>query len=193
MIANSQLGTMTITNLRRSPPQFENATLQVGWSTSLDQLDQLEKKMNNWLQKDEKRMFAPSTAVVLQNFNYMRYIEITIGMLHRENWQDWGERWNRRTAFHSALLHYCKELGITFVNSAQPVQYWQEDLERPPVEDDDDDQDDIRSPLSPVDGENQIPIPIPLQPLMGFLPPEGSTMRRRKGYSKSRNMAGVGA
>lgn len=88
MIANSKLGTLTITNLRRSPPQFENATLQVGWNTSLDQLDELEKKMNNWLQKDEKRMFAPSTAVVLQNFNYMRWIEITVGMLHRENWQD---------------------------------------------------------------------------------------------------------
>lgn len=88
MIANSKLGTLTITNLRRSPPQFENATLQVGWNTTLEQLDELEKKMNNWLQKDEKRMFAPSTAVVLQNFNYMRWIEITIGMLHRENWQD---------------------------------------------------------------------------------------------------------
>lgn len=193
MIANSKLGTLTITNLRRSPPQFENATLQVGWNTSLEQLDELEKKMNNWLQKDEKRMFAPSTAVVLQNFNYMRYIEITIGMLHRENWQDWGERWNRRTAFHAALLHYCKEVGITFVNSLQPVQYFQDDLDQPPIEDDNDDLDDMRSPISPVDGESQIPNPAPVQTLMGFLPPEGSTMRRRKGFSKRKNMAGVGA
>lgn len=104
-----------------------------------------------------------------------------------------GERWNRRTAFHAALLHYCKETGITFVNSPQPVQYWQEDLEKPYVEDDLDDLDDMRSPLSPADGENQIPAPAAVQPLMGFLPPEGSTMRRRKGFSKSKNMAGVGA
>jgi len=60
------------------------------------------------------------------------------------------------------------------------------------MEEDNDDLDDLRSPLSPADGENQIPAPAPLQPLMGFLPPEGSTMRRRKAHSKTRNMAGVG-
>jgi small-conductance mechanosensitive channel len=56
LIANSKLGTLTITNLRRSPPQFENATLQVGWDTTMEQLDALESKMNDWLSKDEKRM-----------------------------------------------------------------------------------------------------------------------------------------
>lgn len=56
LIANSYLGKLFITNYRRSSPQFENATLQVGWSTTLEQLDELEAKMNEWLQKDEKRM-----------------------------------------------------------------------------------------------------------------------------------------
>ena len=116
-------------------------------------------------------------------------------MQHRTNWQDWGERWNRRTAFHAALVHYTKEIGITFVNSAQPVQYWQEDLDNPVAGDDDvEDLDDMRSPLSPAEGANEIPAPLPPpQPLMGFVPPEGSKMRRRKAYSKKRNMAGVGA
>lgn len=88
MIANVKLSSLTITNFRRSPPQFENAWLQLGWQTSLAQLDELETKMNDWLQKDEKRMFAPSTAIVIQSFNYMRSIEVTVGMLHRANWQD---------------------------------------------------------------------------------------------------------
>lgn len=56
MIANSKLGTLTITNFRRSSPQFENATLQLGWNTTMEQLDALEAKLNEWLQKDEKRM-----------------------------------------------------------------------------------------------------------------------------------------
>jgi small-conductance mechanosensitive channel len=56
MIANSKLGTLFITNFRRSPPQFENATLQLGWHTTLEQLDALEARMNEWLQRDEKRM-----------------------------------------------------------------------------------------------------------------------------------------
>lgn len=107
-----------------------------------------------------------------------------------------GERWNRRTAFHAALIHYTKELGITYYNSLQPIRYWQEDLDAPPIMDDDDgdDLDDLRSPLSPIDGNSQIPAPMPpAQPLLGFLPPEGSTVRRRKGRSRKTNMAGVGA
>lgn len=56
LISNSKLGQLTITNFRRSPPQFENATLQIGWNTTLEQLDALEAKMNDWLSKDEKRM-----------------------------------------------------------------------------------------------------------------------------------------
>lgn len=55
LIANSKLGQLPITNFRRSSPQFENATLQVGWSTTLEQLDALESKMNDWLARDEKR------------------------------------------------------------------------------------------------------------------------------------------
>ena len=114
-------------------------------------------------------------------------------MSHNQNWQDWGARWDRRTAFHAALVHYTKELGITFVNAAQPVSYWQADLDEPVVEDDDaDDMDDLRSPLSPVDGANEIPAPIPpAQPLLGFLPPEGSKMRKRKGHSKKKAMLGI--
>lgn len=138
--------------------------------------------------------FAPSTSIVLQHFDYMRYMEITIGMAHRTNWQGWGERWDRRTAFYAALLHYTKELGITCNASAQPVQYWQDDLEADAIYEDDEDIDDARSPISPVEGGDlNPPSAHPIPNLMGFVPPEGSKMRRRKGHSRRRNMAGVGA
>jgi hypothetical protein len=116
-------------------------------------------------------------------------------MTHRANWQDWGARWDRRTAFHAALVHYTKELRITLVNSAQPIEYWQSDLDNPVLEDDDpaDDLDELRSPLSPAEGANDIPTPLPpAQPLLGFVPPEGSRMRKRKGHSKKKGMSGSG-
>lgn len=111
------------------------------------------------------------------------------------NWQDWGARWDNRTTFHAALIHYTKQCGITFTSSAQPVQYWQADVDEPASETDElEDLDDLRSPLSPAEGTNDIPAPLPpAQPLFGFLPPEGSRMRKRKGHSKERNMQGVGA
>lgn len=63
---NALLGQKIITNLRRSDPQFENATLQMGWDTPLEKLTKLEEKMNAWLSTDEERRFAPSTACVIQ-------------------------------------------------------------------------------------------------------------------------------
>lgn len=119
---NSLLGQKFIINLRRSSNQFENATVQFGWDTPLEKLDELEEKMNLWLQTDEQRRFEPGTACVIQSLVNQQYMEVTIGMTHRENWQDWGGRWNRRTAFHAALNHYTRELGITFYNSEQPVE-----------------------------------------------------------------------
>ncbi|KAA1126599.1 hypothetical protein PGTUg99_029464 [Puccinia graminis f. sp. tritici] len=120
---NSLLGQKFIINLRRSSNQFENATVQFGWDTPLEKLDELEEKMNLWLQTDEQRRFEPGTACVIQSLVNQQYMEVTIGMTHRENWQDWGGRWNRRTAFHAALNHYSRELGISFYNAEQPVQF----------------------------------------------------------------------
>jgi small-conductance mechanosensitive channel len=140
---NSLLGQKFIINLRRSSNQFENATVQFGWDTPLEKLDQLEEKMNLWLQTDEQRRFEPGTACVIQSLVNQQYMEITIGMTHRENWQDWGGRWNRRTAFHAALNYYTRELGITFYNSEQPVEMtnaaaFKEQLLNPSFNDDED-------------------------------------------------------
>ncbi|MBW0542438.1 hypothetical protein O181_082153 [Austropuccinia psidii MF-1] len=119
---NSLLGQKAIINLRRSTNQFENATVQFGWDTPLEKIDELEEKMNVWLETDEQRRFEPGTACVIQKLVNQEYMEITLGMIHRENWQDWGARWNRRTAFHAAINYYSRQLGIKFYKSEQPVE-----------------------------------------------------------------------
>jgi hypothetical protein len=43
------------------------ASVEVAWNTPLSKLEELEKKMNHWLETDEKRMFEPSTACVIQS------------------------------------------------------------------------------------------------------------------------------
>lgn len=44
---------------------FENMTVQVGWDTTNEQIDQLEKRINNWLSQDDKRDLASSTAIMV--------------------------------------------------------------------------------------------------------------------------------
>ena len=34
---------------------------------------------------------------------YQNAIHLAVAMEHRPNWQDWGERWGRRTAFMGSL------------------------------------------------------------------------------------------
>ncbi|QRW12748.1 transporter, small conductance mechanosensitive ion channel (MscS) family protein [Ceratobasidium sp. AG-Ba] len=118
---NSNLFTKFITNVRRSGKQFEGLTLQVDWRTPMSKLDQLEQKMNEWLQSDENRWYDPPTGVMLQHIDFQRCLELTMGIPHNGTWQDWGLRNARKTAFHAAAQFYCRQLGITCGNSPQPV------------------------------------------------------------------------
>lgn len=61
---------------------FENLTMQVAWRTPLEALDELEECMNAWLSTEENRWYEPSTSIVLQNIEYQRYMDITIGIGH---------------------------------------------------------------------------------------------------------------
>ncbi|TRM68478.1 Mechanosensitive ion channel-domain-containing protein [Schizophyllum amplum] len=120
---NSTLSTKFITNVRRSGNMFENLEMQVSWDTPMSKLDELEKMLNEWLATEQNRWFDPSTMIVLQHFDYQRYIELTIGIGHNGTWQDWGLRMARKTAFHAAVQYFCNQLDITCYNATIPVVY----------------------------------------------------------------------
>ncbi|KAL0574763.1 hypothetical protein V5O48_007190 [Marasmius crinis-equi] len=123
---NSQLFNMFLTNIRRSGKQFENCALQISWKTPLEKIDALEECLNQWLSTEENRWYEPATSIMLQNIEYQRYLEITIGIAHNGNWQDWGLRNARKTAFHAAVNYYCRQLGISGHAAPLPV-VWGDD------------------------------------------------------------------
>lgn len=106
--------------------------MQVHWKTSLEKLDQLVTMLNHWIDTDENRWYSGSTSWTPQKIDYQRSMEITIGIPHNSNWQDWGAALNRRTAMHAAVNHYCRELGITFANSPQPILFRGYSSNQPP-------------------------------------------------------------
>ncbi|CED83793.1 Predicted mechanosensitive ion channel [Phaffia rhodozyma] len=145
---NSVLFGLNILNVRRSGSMFENMTVQVGWNTTNEQIDALEKSICNWLSTDDKRDFAPSTAIMYQSINFQRNIELTIGIPHMANWQDWGAKNARRTRFHAAVKFYMEHHDITCTNSPQPITFIKssEEYPRSPISN--------SSPRSPVPGYN---------------------------------------
>lgn len=192
---NSQLFTKFITNVRRSDKMAESCTIQVAWRTPQEKLDELEEKLNTWLSTEENRWFQPSTSVVLQNISYQRYLECTIGISHNSTWQDWGLRNTRRTAFHAAVQHYCRELGITAYEAPMPISYadantQQYNVGQEAVLPDS----DIQSP-----GSQRFP-DVYRKSFLGFTPPrdQGTHLTRahtrvRKGRSRKAAVRGVGA
>ena len=90
----------------------------------------------------------------------LRSLEITIGIPHNSNWQDWTARQNRKTVFHAAVNHYCRELGITWAHSPQPLLF-AAPSQQPPL-------------LEELAGDEPPPTPAasaPPRPSLFFVPP----------------------
>lgn len=127
------------------------------------------------------------------------------------NWQDWGLRNARKTAFHAAVQHYCNQLGITGYEAPLPVVYADprtktynpEKKQSPP-----------QSPVSATFGDSTKPeesTPLErarreaemqeieraakgMKPSLGFLPPlanRETTLRARKSKSRKAALRGV--
>ena len=61
---------------------FENLTMQVVWKTPLEKLDELERRMNEWLQTEENRWFETSTGLTFQTIDFQRHLTITMAFGH---------------------------------------------------------------------------------------------------------------
>ncbi|KAH9482890.1 Mechanosensitive ion channel protein Msy1 [Psilocybe cubensis] len=195
---NSQLFNQFILNVRRSGKTFENLTMQVAWTTPLTKLDALEKCLNTWLSTEENRWFEPSTSITLQNIAFQRYLELTIGIGHNGNWQNWGLRNARKTAFHAAVQYYCKQLGIVGYEAPLPIVYANPQTMKyePPSQN----YEEVRSPMADTpltaDELRQEAVEAEvaakaMKPTLGFLPPledRSSRLMARKSRHKKANL-----
>jgi len=195
---NSQLFNKFITNVRRSGKTFENMTLQVAWRTPLEKLDELERLMKEWLATEENRWYDPGTAVTLQSINFQRSLEFTMGIGHNGNWQDWGLRNARKTAFIAAAQYFCRQLGITYQDSPLPVTLIDsngQQLSLPgnvvPIE-----EPLSPGPMSPGNEEVEETKEDIVRPVLGFYPPKGNrtmlTRMRKSKYKKGHLQAMAG-
>jgi len=161
----------------------------------MEKLDALEACMNEWLQTEEHRWFEPSTSVTFQHIHYQRHLEFTLGIGHNGNWQDWGLRLARKTAFSAAAQYFCRQLGIIAAESPVPVVYADRDTQMwespdfvPPDADDGSSVIDMQhqpgSPRSPT--SSRVPAHKEKLSWLGFQPPtnQPSALRARRAKSK---------
>ncbi|KAK0203131.1 Mechanosensitive ion channel-domain-containing protein [Desarmillaria ectypa] len=115
LLASSKL----VHNLRRSNSMWETTTLIVSYNTPLETIEALRAKLKAYVNtnsRDWSGFDLNIDKMVNQNA-----IHLIVAMEHRPNWQDWGGRWARRTAFMRNLKTILEELDVGYTMPLQPV------------------------------------------------------------------------
>ncbi|KAH9852111.1 Mechanosensitive ion channel-domain-containing protein [Lenzites betulinus] len=112
-------GSKLVHNLRRSSSMWESTTLMVSYDTALDVIEQIRIRLQAYVAANSREWSAVS--VNIDKMEYQNAIHLTVAMEHRPNWQDWGGRWQRRTAFMRHMKAVLEELDVRYLEPIQPV------------------------------------------------------------------------
>jgi len=120
VVPNSLLSsTKLVHNMRRSSSMWESTTITVSYNTSLEIVEQLKQRIQAYVTANNREWSG--CGVNIDKMEYQNAIGLTIAMEHRSNWQDWGGRWARRTAFMRHLKTILEDLDMKYTLPIQPV------------------------------------------------------------------------
>ncbi|KAH9485263.1 Mechanosensitive ion channel protein Msy1 [Psilocybe cubensis] len=111
--------TKLVHNLRRSKSMWETTQLMVSYDTPMEAIEQLRLKIIAYMNANSREW--SDCALNIDKMQYQNAIYLNVSMEHRPNWQDWGGRWTRRTAFMRNLKTILEELEIRYTMPIQPV------------------------------------------------------------------------
>ncbi|KAG1755550.1 Mechanosensitive ion channel-domain-containing protein [Suillus lakei] len=111
--------TKLVHNLRRSNSMWESTTLMIAYNTPLELVEQLKARIQAYITANNREWSG--SAVNIDKMEFQNAIHLTVAVEHRPNWQDWGGRWTRRTAFMKHLKSILEDLDVKYTMPVQPV------------------------------------------------------------------------
>lgn len=108
---NSALNGMYITNFRRSGPQAQEFCMDIHMDTSPELLEQLEERLNVFLESNPRDFIAPVTIKIKKIVN-SEDLKISLTVQHRSNFQNSNLRGHRNSLFLQAVKTAMAELNI---------------------------------------------------------------------------------
>ena len=99
--------------------RWESTNLMVSYDTPLEVIEQLRIRLQAYVALNNREWSA--VGVNIDKMEYQNAITLVVAMEHRPNWQDWGGRWGRRTAFMRHLKTILEELDVKYTLPIQPV------------------------------------------------------------------------
>lgn len=115
LLASSKL----VHNLRRSKSMSETTTLMISYMTPIEVIEQLRTKIDSYISANSREWSG--FGLNIDKMEYQNAIHLIVAIEHRPNWQDWGGRWARRTAFMRHLKTILEELEISYTMPIQPI------------------------------------------------------------------------
>jgi len=111
--------TKLVHNMRRSGSMWESTTIMISYNTPLEIVEQLKQRIQAYVAQNNREWSG--CGVNIDKMEFQNAIHLTIAVEHRPNWQDWGGRWGRRTAFMRHLKTILEELDLKYTMPVQPV------------------------------------------------------------------------
>ena len=99
--------------------RWETTNLMVAYDTPLEVIEQLRIRLQAYVAANSREW--SNVAVNIDKMEFQNALHLIVAMEHRPNWQDWGGRWGRRTAFMRNLKAVLEELDVRYTQPVQPV------------------------------------------------------------------------
>ncbi|KAK0544599.1 hypothetical protein OC846_005308 [Tilletia horrida] len=110
-ISHSVLTTRVVNNLRRSGPIEETITIDVPYSTTFVQIEQLRELMIDWV-ADQPRDFFPGLNIAVLDLPEFKTITLQTGIRYKSNWQAGGLKTARKNRWMCRFKEALSETGI---------------------------------------------------------------------------------
>ncbi|KZV69518.1 hypothetical protein PENSPDRAFT_676041 [Peniophora sp. CONT] len=108
---NTVLSTLFIKNIRRSGQQSEPFVFDVAYDTSFEQIEQLRKKMLQFV-GENGRDYQPSFDIVVSDIPEQTKMTLSANIMYKSNWQQGAIKARRRNKWICALKQHLADSGV---------------------------------------------------------------------------------
>ncbi|KAI3724545.1 hypothetical protein L2E82_36326 [Cichorium intybus] len=110
---NSVLSTKPISNYYRSPDMGDAIDFCVHVATPIEKISLMKERITSYIENKSDHWY-PAPMIVLRDVDDMNRLKISVWLSHRINFQDMGERWQRRALLVEEMIKVFRDLDIEY-------------------------------------------------------------------------------
>ncbi|KAB1203601.1 Mechanosensitive ion channel protein 8 [Morella rubra] len=110
---NSILATKPIGNFHRSPDMGDAIDFCIHISTPMEKVAVMKERMTGYIESKNEH-WHPAPFLIMRDVREMNKLMMSVWPLHKMNFQDMGERWNRRALLIEEMIKVFRELDIEY-------------------------------------------------------------------------------